>query len=59
MPKKRRRGRPATGRDPVLSLRMSPATRSKAQALADQDGITLSKAIVRAIEEAFENRKKK
>jgi hypothetical protein len=37
---------------------MSKETRSKAQALANQDGITLSKAIVQAIEEAFESRRK-
>jgi hypothetical protein len=58
MPKKKR-GRPATGRDPVLSLRMSKETRLKAQALADEDGLTLSKAIVRAIEDAFERGKRK
>jgi hypothetical protein len=58
MPKKKGPGRPATGRDPVLSLRMSKETRAKAQALADQDGITLSKAIVQAIEKAFESRRK-
>jgi hypothetical protein len=48
MPK--RLGRPATGRDPVMSLRMPPAVRAKAESWAKTRGLTLSKAIVSLVE---------
>jgi hypothetical protein len=52
MPKKRGRGRPATGRDPVVSLRMPPALRSEVESWAktQTDKLTLAKAICRLIE---------
>jgi predicted HicB family RNase H-like nuclease len=50
----RKRGRPYTGednRDPVFSLRLPPEIRKRAQAAADQDGITLAKAILQVLAE--------
>jgi hypothetical protein len=51
MPKKRR-GRPATGRDPLIALRMPPEERQAVEAWAAKqpDKLTLSKAIRALIE---------
>jgi hypothetical protein len=45
IPKKRRRGRPATGRDPVLALRISDDLREKVDRWAASRKMTRSKAI--------------
>ena len=49
IPKKK--GRPATGRDPTMSLRMPPAVRAKVEswAKAQNEKLTLSKAIIRLV----------
>jgi hypothetical protein len=51
MPKKKR-GRPATGRDPLIALRMPPEERQAVEAWAAKqaDKLTLSKAIRALIE---------
>jgi hypothetical protein len=51
IPKKR--GRPPTGdkRDPVFSLRMPLEIRERAQALADREGVALSKKILQVLAE--------
>lgn len=45
----KKRGRPATGKDPVMSLRMPPEIRERAEDVADSKGITLSKAIIEVL----------
>jgi hypothetical protein len=52
----KKRGRPATGRDPTMSLRMPPEIRSKVEswALTQGERLTLSKAIIRLIEQALD-----
>jgi hypothetical protein len=55
---KKKRGRPFTGvdnRDPVMSLRMPLDVRSKVEswAKAQDEKLTLSKAIVRLVEQAL------
>jgi Arc/MetJ-type ribon-helix-helix transcriptional regulator len=56
----KRLGRPATGRDPVLALRLSPALRSKIEAWAKQqkDKPSRSEAIRRLIELALASKAK-
>jgi hypothetical protein len=40
----KKRGRPyAGGRDPIFSLRMPPELRKQTEAMAEEEGITLSK----------------
>ncbi len=49
VPKKR--GRPFLGgRDPVTSLRMPPEIRVRLEEFARQEGLTVSKAILRLVE---------
>jgi hypothetical protein len=44
-------GRPATGRDPVMSLRMPPEVRAKVESWknAQNEKLSLSKAIIRLV----------
>lgn len=59
VPKKR--GRPATGRDPVTAIRLSPEMRAAIDAWAakQEDRPPRSEAIRRMIEQALDTRKKK
>ena len=51
MPKKR--GRPATGKDPMVNLRMPPELISSVDAWGRSSGITRSEAIRRLVEQAL------
>jgi predicted DNA-binding protein len=46
----KRRGRPATGRDPPFSMRIPPETRRRAEKLAKEKGVTLAKAILSVLD---------
>jgi len=50
--KRKRRGRPATGVDPLVGVRMPPASRKAVEAWAKQqpDGPSLSEAIRRLVD---------
>jgi hypothetical protein len=50
---KKKLGRPATGRDPTMSLRMPPELRSRVEAWAEIQGLTVSKAICRLLDHAL------
>jgi predicted DNA-binding protein len=52
--KKRGRGRPATGRDPVIALRLPKKTIEALDRWADSEGTTRSAAARRLIEEGLE-----
>jgi hypothetical protein len=54
IPKKR--GRPATGKDPVMSLRMPLELRARVEAWAADRGLTVSKAICELLGRAFRQR---
>jgi hypothetical protein len=55
----KKRGRPyAGGRDPIFSLRMPREVRKQAEAMAEEEGITLSKAVLRVLEEGLARRKR-
>jgi hypothetical protein len=56
---KKKRGRPATGKDPTFTLRMPVEQRAAAERVAEEEGLTLSKAILRIFEEGLAARKKK
>jgi hypothetical protein len=58
---KKRRGRPPTGRDPVSSIRLSPALRSAVETWAKQqtDKPSRSEAIRRLVEFALAAKSKK
>lgn len=47
---KKKRGRPATGKDPLLGVRVPPETTLRIDALAADEGITRSEAVRRLIE---------
>ena len=47
---KRKPGRPATGKDPIFTMRMPPETRRRAELLALQKGLTLAKAILSVLD---------
>jgi hypothetical protein len=55
---KRRRGRPATGRDPVRSVRIDDGRWSKVGEAAEEDGTTKSEVVKRAIDEHLDRRGK-
>jgi hypothetical protein len=42
---RKKRGRPATGTQPLIALRMPPSERKAIESWANQRGLTLSKAI--------------
>ena len=48
--KKRGRGRPSTGVTPIVGLRMPAKMRKRAEKLAKEKGVTLSKAILSVLE---------
>jgi Arc-like DNA binding domain len=49
-PKKKGPGRPYTGgRDPLFSLRMPPEIREQLEKQAREDGVTMSKALLKII----------
>jgi hypothetical protein len=52
---KKKRGRPATGRDPLIALRMPPEERQAVEAWAAEqpDKLSLSKAIRRLVSQAL------
>ena len=50
-PKKRKRGRPATGRDPMIGLRLPKNDIARLDKQATKMGCTRSEAIRRAIEQ--------
>jgi Ribbon-helix-helix protein, copG family len=54
-PKKRRRGRPATGRDPMIGLRLPKDEIAKLDKWAKANGYTRSEAIRRLIREIESN----
>jgi hypothetical protein len=56
---KRRPGRPATGKDPTFTLRMPQALRKEAQQIADAEGLTLAKAVLKVFEVGLATLKKK
>jgi hypothetical protein len=56
---KKKRGRPATGVDPPFTLRMPPALREEAQRIADAEGLTLAKAVLKVFEAGLAAIKKK
>jgi hypothetical protein len=56
---KKRRGRPATGKDPTFTLRMPQALRKEAQQIADAEGLTLAKAVLKVLEAGLATIKKK
>jgi hypothetical protein len=59
-PKKRGRGRPATGRDPVIGLRLSPEKTEQLDAWAAAKGLTSrSEAVRLMIDQALGASKKK
>jgi hypothetical protein len=49
-PKKRGRGRPATGKDPILSTRVPKVLIGQIQTWADKQGATRSEAVRRLVE---------
>ena len=51
IPKKR--GRPATGKDPIVPVRMPPAVTEAIEAWADEHGVSRSEAMRRLLEEAL------
>jgi hypothetical protein len=56
----KKRGRPYTGgRDPIVSLRMPLEVRKETEALAEEEGLTLSKAILKVLEEGLAKRRSK
>jgi hypothetical protein len=56
----KKRGRPYTGgRDPLFSLRMPPETREKVEEAAREDGVTMSKALLKIIAAGLAKRTKK
>ncbi|WP_371851724.1 MULTISPECIES: ribbon-helix-helix protein, CopG family [Rhodoplanes] len=54
--KKRGRGRPATGRDPLLSARVPDAVRERVDRYAAERGITRSEAVRELLETALDLR---
>ena len=53
-PKKRGPGRPATGKDPFVGLRMPPELTARIDAWAEQHSIGRSEALRRLAEKALE-----
>lgn len=47
---RRKPGRPATGKDPVFTMRMPRTTRARAEKLAKDKGVTLAKAILSVLD---------
>ncbi|MGP9819901.1 ribbon-helix-helix domain-containing protein [Salinarimonas sp. NSM] len=48
---KRRRGRPATGRDPLVSLRLPKDALARVEAIAAGEGVSRSEVLRRAVVE--------
>ncbi|MGJ3263691.1 MAG: ribbon-helix-helix domain-containing protein [Salinarimonas sp.] len=46
---KRRRGRPATGRDPLVSLRLPKDALSQVEEIAEGEGVSRSEVMRRAV----------
>jgi hypothetical protein len=61
LPKKRKRGRPATGKDPVSAIRLSPGLRMAIEAWAKQqpDKPSRSEAIRQLVEFALKAKSKR
>jgi hypothetical protein len=57
--KKRGRGRPPTGITPMVGLRMPAEMRKQAEALAEEEGITLSKKLLNIIADGLAKKKGK
>lgn len=49
----KKRGRPATGRDPLVGFRAPPTLVSKLDAYAEREGLRRSEAIRRLVEEGL------
>lgn len=49
--RKRKRGRPATGRDPLVSLRLPRDVLEKVEAIASGEGLSRSEVLRRAVTE--------
>jgi len=47
---KPKRGRPATGKDPLIGVRFPPALTAELDAAAERDGISRSEAVRRLVE---------
>jgi predicted DNA-binding protein len=51
--KHKKRGRPATGHDPLVGLRLSPEMTARVDAWAERQNLTRSEAIRQMIEQAL------
>jgi hypothetical protein len=52
----KRRGRPATGRDPTLTVRFPPELLARVEAWADEQGTDRSSAIRRLVHDALDSK---
>jgi predicted DNA-binding protein len=52
----KKRGRPATGKDPMVGFRASPALTTRLDAFADEFNITRAEAIRRFVEKGLSGR---
>jgi predicted DNA-binding protein len=51
--KQKKRGRPATGTDPMIGFRSSPALTERLDRFAKKEGLSRSKAIRRLVEQGL------
>ena len=56
MNQKKRRGRPATGSDPMWGIRFTLEQRKKIEAFAEQNNVARAEAIRRLVEKGLKSR---